>query len=251
MYTRSLLPCVIVLAHVMLASSCSVPTDLGNTDPPAADPPLIGVTPIDTSAATLIVTINIDEDQDAADHQTNFTFKFRTHVIKENNYVLFDAGQYVTCNVHSILELNTLQQYPLKVPRLGYDLQGYTCFYIGYTEGIGQLAPVPMIDVRARSMLAPQQPQVDGEGYRIRYTPDSDDLACSITADAIDAAHHDIGGSPSSSDLGLYVGPATNSLQGTGEIILKRICTWTLHQPFYAINLTYESTASVEVTWSH
>jgi hypothetical protein len=235
-----------LLAQVVLASSCSWPPDINYPDPPP-----IGVTPIDTSAPTLIVTINIDEDQDAADHLTNISFAFRTHSIEENNYVLFGKGENVTCNVESILGLTTLQQYVLKVRRNVDDLQGYDCVYIGYTESIGLLAPVPMIDVQARSELSPQQPQVGGQGYSIRYTPDSNDLACSITADAIDSARTVINGPHSSSNIGTYVGPATSSLQGSGEILLKRTCTWTLQRPFYAIYLTYQSTASIEVTWSH
>ena len=74
MYTRHLLPGMIVLAHVILVASCSTPSALSFTDPPAADPPPIGVTPIDTSAPTLIVTISINENQDATDHLTSITF---------------------------------------------------------------------------------------------------------------------------------------------------------------------------------
>ncbi len=45
--------------------------------------------------------------------------------------------------------------------------------------------------------------------------------------------------------------PATRSLTGTGTILLQRTCAWTLHDPFDTMSLTYQSTASVAVTWSH
>jgi hypothetical protein len=125
----------------------------------------------------------------------------------------------------------------------------YTCSYTGYTPGIGQLAPVPMIDVAARSRLSPQQPSESLKGYTISYTPDSHERACPMRADAADGINK-ISGVASSSDLGVYSGPATSSLTGAGTIILQRTCSWTLHDPFNTMSLTYQSMASVAVTWS-
>jgi hypothetical protein len=223
-------------------------------NPAAADPPPIGVTPIDTSAHSLKVTINIDEDQDATDHKSNISFQFSTTLVKESNYVIFDAGQNVTCN-GVLLTLTNAPNYTLKVlqqeqaepkaqPR-------YVCVYIGNTPNMGQLPAVQMFDIPARSMLSPQQPDVSGQGYKISYTADSSALACQITADAVDASHTVIHGPPSTSSLGTYVGPATSSLKGQGEIILKRTCSWTITGPFKSLSLTYQSTTSVEVTWTH
>lgn len=243
------------LVSLVLLSSCTAPSSLAFTNPDPPDPP-IGVTPIDTSAPTLTVTITIDEDQDATDHLTDITFRFSTTVIEEKNYVKFNKGQYVTCN-NKILTLGTTAQtYTLPVPRHGDYKDRYACFYIGYKNGSGLLPAVPMIDVIARSELSPQQPQVRGEGYTISYTRDSSNLACTLTANALDASSH-IDGPPSSSDSGTYVGPATTTLKGEGQIVLKRTCSWTLdynpaaQQFFHKIFLTYQSTASVEVTWTH
>ena len=128
---------------------------------------------------------------------------------------------------------------------------GYTCSYTGYTQAVGQLAPVTMIDVAARSRLSPQQPSESPKGYTISYTPDSRERACPMTADAADSANNLIPGVASSSDLGMYQGPATSSLTGAGTILLHRTCSWTLHDPFNTMSLTYQSMASVVVTWSH
>ncbi len=136
--------------------------------------------------------------------------------------------------------------YPLSVAQ-----GGYACSYTGYTQGRGQLAPVTMIDVAARSRLSPHQPSVSSQGYAIGYAPDSLDRACPMTADAADSANNVIPGSASSSALGVYHGPAINSLAGAGTILLQRTCSWTLHNPFDTMSLTYQSTASVAVTWSH
>ena len=110
----------------------------------------------------------------------------------------------VRCNGVT-LKLDDAPVYTLSVPRLG----GYTCSYPGYTQGIGQLAPVTVIDVAARSALMPQQPSVSSQGYTIGYTPDASGRPCSMMADAIDDAGAVISGSPASSDLGVYHGPAT------------------------------------------
>ncbi len=247
MHTKHLLSGLIVLVSFTFLCSCAVPMNSDFLYPTPTDPPPdpLGVTPVDTAAHTLIVTIRIDEDQDATDHTSNISFQFRTDVIEENNYVKFDDEEHVFCN-GALLTLNNLQTYTLKVPRK----DGYKCIYFGDTKGIGPLAAVPMIDVVARSELAPQPPFVDGKGYKIKYNPDSSDLACSITADARDASNN-IPGHASTSDVGIYVGPATNTLSGEGSILLQRTCSWQYHNPFDTINVIYQSTASVEVTWTH
>jgi hypothetical protein len=249
MNRKLLLACVAVLVCAIWLCSCDL-TDPVFADPPADPPPIIGVTPIDTSAPTLKVMVTIDEDQDTADHMSNIIFQFRTIVIKENNFVIFDAEQRVTCNT-ALLKLVNVSKYTLKVPRYG-DAQGrYQCDYVGATLGVS-LPPVSMFDIAARSTLSPQPPGVNPQGYTIRYNADPDSLACPITAEALDSTKKPIQGPSSTSNLGIYVGPATQTLKGTGEIILARTCSWTWHnKPFDTLTLTYQSTASVEVTWTH
>lgn len=236
MRTKHFIPALIALLSSILLGACDA---LG----PLASPSL-AVTPSDTSAGTLIVTIEITEDQDATNGMSNIALQFRTDAVDEDNYVRFDDQETVMCN-DVTLKLNDSPSYTLSVAQ-----GGYSCSYTGNTQGIGQLAPVTMIHVAARSTLAPQQPSVSSQGYQISYTPDSSARACPMTADATDGSNNVIHGPSSSSDLGVYNGPATGSLTGTGAILLKRTCSWTLHDPFDTINLTYKSTASVAVTWS-
>ena len=64
-------------------------------DPP---PDPLGVTPNNTPASTLKVTINIIEDQDAADQQSSIQFWFQTDLIQENNYLTLcriESGRFL------------------------------------------------------------------------------------------------------------------------------------------------------------
>ena len=216
-------------------------------DPPAPTP----VTPADTSSNTLDVTAVIFEDQDATDHMTDITFSFSTIVIEEQNYVLFDdPNEEVVCNgLHQ--PLGKAQKYTLHVPH-GHC----TCTYSGNVEdknGNGRPLPfVQMFDVAPRSALSPQPPIVTSNGFSVRYTPDSDDL-CTIVGKAMDSAHDPpVSGQPEPANEGVYSGPSTSSLHGTGDLFLIRTCTWH-HLPgaFANMDVTYISQASVEVTWSH
>lgn len=239
---KHLLPGLLLSSVLILFASCDVPPSLASSDPP---PDPLAVTPVDTAAYTLIVNISIDEDQDATDHMSTISFQFRTDVIEEDNYVIFDDQEHVFCN-GELLTLTNQQTYTLKVPRK----DDYKCVYFGDTKGIGPLPGVPMIDIPARSLLAPHQPLVDKDGYKIKYNADTTNLACPITADARDAANT-ITGHTATSDVGLYVGPSTKTLNGEGSILLRRTCSWQSHAPFDTIKGTYQSTASVEVTWAN
>jgi hypothetical protein len=238
MRTNYFIAVFLILLGSILLSACDVvgasaPTSLG------------AITPMDTAARTLLVTIRITEDQDATDGKSTISLQFRTAIVEEDNYVRFAHQEAVTCNGVTV----KLGDAPMDT--LSVAQGGYTCSYTGYTQGGGQLAPVTMIDVAARSRLSPHQPSVSGQGYTIGYAPDSLDRACRMTADAADSANNVISGSASSSALGVYHGPATNALAGAGIILLQRTCSWTLHHPFDTMSLTYQSTASVAVTWSH
>jgi len=238
MRTKYFIPVLLFLLSSILLSACDVVGASASTS-------LGGVTPMDTSARTLMVTIGIMEDQDATDGKSTISLQFRTAVVEEDNSVRFAHQEAVTCNGITVL-LNDAPVYTVSVAR-----GGYLCSYTGYTPGIGQLAPVTLLDVAARSVLAPQQPTVNSTGYTISYTPDSREHACPLTADATDGANNVISGPASSSDHGVYQGPATSSLTGIGTIRLQRTYSWTLHNPFDTMSLTYQSMASVAVTWSH
>ena len=223
----------------LVVSSCDIAS--ANT---VADPPM-RVTPFDTSADEMIATIQINEDQDATDRLSVVTLHMAIDAIEEDNYAHFYHGEYVVCNGVKVT-MGDIPQYTFKI-----DPGGYTCTYVGYKPGTGLLAPVTMTSVTGRSRLLPQAPSFSSQGYAIQYTPDPGSLACPITAVASDSSGTTVNGGSSSSANGVYYGPSTSSLTGTGEIVLKRTCSWTFEDAFTKVNLTYQSTASVEVTWSH
>jgi hypothetical protein len=238
MRTQYFISALLILLSAILLSACDVVGVSASTS-------LGAITPMDTSSSMLLVTIGITEDQDATDGRSQITLQFRSAVVAEDNSVRFAHQEAVTCNGVT-LKLNEAPTYTLSVAR-----GGYTCSYTGYTPGNGQLAPVTLIDVAARSRLSPHPPSVSSTGYAISYTADSHERACPLTADAVDGANNVISGVAASSDLGVYYGPATSSLTGAGTILLQRTCSWALHDPFDTVNLTYQSTARVAVSWSH
>jgi hypothetical protein len=242
MRVKYIIPILLLLLSSTLLSACS--------DIPGTTPSLQAITPDDTSAGTLKVTVGITEDQDATDGKSMLTLQFRTNVIEEANYVIFAHKETIICN-GTTLKLGDTQMYNLNVARVGR----YACSYTGYSKGIGQLAPLTVISALERSTLAPYNLMVSNKrGYTINYVPDASGYACPITTEAHDA-NNVISGPNSSSDLGVYRGPDTSSLTGSGTILLRRTCSWTLHgpsdTPFDTINLTYQSTANYAVTWGH
>lgn len=231
---------LIMLFFCMLLSACGITdTALANTDPP------MRVTPFDTSADELVATIQINEDQDATDRLSVITLQMGIDAIAEDNYAHFYHGEYVVCNGVRIMMGDT-PQYTFKI-----DPSGYTCSYRGFKPGTGLLGAVNMIDLALRSRLHPQALSFSSQGYALHYTPDSGNLACPITAVASDSSGKTINGGSSSSVNGVYYGPNTSSLTGAGEIKLIRTCSWKFEDDFSMVNLTYRSTASIEVTWSH
>lgn len=233
-----------LLGSSLLLPACSIEM---TPDPP--DP--LAVTPADTSPGTLDVVVVISEDQDATDKTTDITFSFRTIVIEEQNYVLFDdPNEEVVCNgVHK--PLGKSPSYKLQVPR-GH----YICTYSGNIEDKNgnskALPPVQTFDVAPRSALSPQPPVITSNGYSVRYTPDSDDQ-CTVQGKATDSAGHTVMGPSEPGNEGVYSGPSTSSLKGPGDLFVIRTCHWQPYQPseFANMDVTYISQASVEVTWSH
>lgn len=243
MRTKYFFAALIMLLGCFILSACYVPLGPPSLTP---DPPSMGVTPINTSANTLMVTMLIDENQDATDGTSNITLSFRTRAIEEDNFAIFDDQEQVTCNgVTHKLKDSPSYTFKVKVAE-----GGYTCTYTGNAPGVGQLAAVRMISIRARSNLSPQRPSVNSQGYKISYTHDANS-GCSIIAQAIDGTNYILTGGSEPSTNGVYIGPNTAGLNGTGEILLTRACTPKLSSPFSSLNFTYRSTASVEVAWSH
>lgn len=245
MRTKHFIPVLIILLICIFLSACSV-TDpvMGNNDP--TDPSPIRVTPIDTSADEMVATMQIIEDQDATDRLSVVNLQIGIDAIEEDNYAHFYHGEYVICNGVKVMMGDT-PQYTFKIDPPG----GYSCSYSGFKPGVGLRAAVTMIDLATRSRLLPQRPSLGNQDYSINYSPDASGKACSIVAVASDSSGNTITGNPSSSANGVYYGPNTSSLTGTGEIVLTRTCTWTFQDAFSQVNLTYKSTTSVEVTWSH
>lgn len=231
---------------LLLSLSCIFLSACSLLDPVAApaDPPL-RVTPIDTSAEEMIAAIGIVEDQDATDKLSVVNLQMSIDAIEESNYAHFYHGEYVVCNGVK-KAMDDAPSYSFKI-----DPGGYTCNYVGYKRGIGLLGSVTMTSVTGRSRLLPQPPSFNSQGFTMRYSPDSGSLACDIVAKATDNSGNSVTGNHSLSDIGVYNGPGTSSLTGSGAIVLTRTCTKPSGNPFSHVNLTYISMASVEVTWSH
>lgn len=242
---RALAVLLILLCYIIFSAYSCMPSSI-SANSAAVDPPSLGVTPADTSAGTLDVTVKISEDQDSTDGKSVIAFTFRTMAIEEGNYAIFDNKEPVVCNTHT-LTLSNSPTYTLLVSQ-GH----YTCTYTGNTDdGRTQLPPVTLLDVTQRSELSPHPPAVSSQGYKIDYTPDSGDMACPITAQAKDSSGNVVNGPNSTSNLGVYDGPTTSGLTGEGSILLIRTCSWKYQNAFNEVDLTYISMASVEVTWSH
>jgi hypothetical protein len=238
---RSLFMLALVLCCISFSAfSCDVPLSTTSTDPPP------GVTPSDSSAPSLSVTITINEDQDSTDSMSVISMQFLTLAIEEDNYAIFDDREPITCNGRTFT-LGSTPTYSFLVPQ-----GGYMCSYTGNTnDGKDWLSPVTIFNVAPRSELSPEAPTVTGKGYSIAYKPDPSDAACAITGVAMDTNGGNIPGPNSSSDRGTYNGPPTGSLSGTGSILLTRTCHWRYQNAFHQVDLTYKSLASVEVTWTH
>ena len=95
---------LILLCPILLGASCE-----GGTSPSA-----IGITPKDTSAKTLQVTIGVAEDQNASDGKSKLVLHFRSNSIAEDNFVKFNHQEAVTCNGVT-QKLNDAFEYTLQV----------------------------------------------------------------------------------------------------------------------------------------
>ncbi len=239
---RSLFVLALVLCYISFSAfSCNVP--LAAANPP--DPPM-GVTPMDTSAGSLMVSITINEDQDSTDNMSVITMQFMTRAIEESNFAIFDDKEPVRCGSRTFI-LGSSPNYTFLIPQ-----RIYQCSYTGNTnDGKHWLSSVAIFDVSPRSELSPQAPTVTSKGFSVAYKQDSSDHACTIRGDARDSNGNDVTGPDSTSDRGVYNGPATGLLTGTGSILLTRTCHWQYQNAFNQVNLTYISLASVEVTWTH
>src|SRR5262245_54435991 len=114
---------VIFCGLLVLLGILSACTTIPGVADPSADPLApIGMTPIDTSPSWLIVTVTINEDQDAIDRMSNITLQFSTRLIEEDNYVIFDdSNEVVECN--GVKEqLGNAQSYTFHIPS-----RRYTC----------------------------------------------------------------------------------------------------------------------------
>jgi hypothetical protein len=187
---------------------------------------LVGVTPADTSAGNMAANVLIIENQDALHRSSIVNLQMSVATIKQANFALFDHGEYIVCNGVKVM-MGHAQSYPLIIDSSGK----YTCSYSGFRPSTGLLSAVTMINLAARSRLHPKQPILTSQ------------------ADAEDSSGNIITGNPSSSANGVYNGPITSSLTGTGLIRLTRTCSWAFQNAFSMVSLTYESTASVEVSW--
>lgn len=224
-----------------------VPIVLNACTSGGSDPSVGLVTPDTTFPSTLKVTVNIDEDQDASDVKSEITLSFSTNEIAEGNNVIFTDGESVDCNGITV-HLSNAVSYSVRipVPRI------YSCNYIWHGRSF------PIIAVHKRSHLSPVLHTPVSNPFMVSYHPDSIQLSCPMQVVAKDAVNN-IPGPTVQSDGYTYTGTGTNvsTLSGTGNILMTRTCHWFLsdgnlgdnHADFDTVDITYQSTASYEVSW--
>jgi hypothetical protein len=211
----------------------------GGSDPP--------VTPDTTIPSTLQVTVSIAEDQDASDGMSKITLAFSTNEILEANNAIFIHGESFKCN-SILVHLGNAVSYWVRIP----VPKMYICNYIWHGQSF------PIIAVHKRSHLSPEVHVPIVNPFRVNYHPDSIQLSCPIQGVASDAANN-ITGPSVASDGNTYTGTGTDvsTLNGAGNIVMTRTCYWHLSDgntgdngtDFDTVNITYQSTASDEVSW--
>ncbi len=161
--------------------------------------------------------------------------------------MIFTHGESVSCNGKRItLGDATSYWVRIAVPSM------YMCNYIWHGQSI------PIIAVHNRSRLSPVLHVPVANPFRVSFHPDTIQLNCPIQVVANDAANN-ITGPTVSSDRNTYIATGTDvsTLNGAGNIMMTRTCNWHLsdgntgdnHADFDTVNITYQSTASYEVSW--
>lgn len=237
----------------MLLSACAL-------DSASADPV---VTPDITVPSTLKVLVTVTEDQDASDGvygSSDIKLTFETNEISETNTVIFTHGESIRCILNGrvgTMTLGNATDYSFHVD-ISANPTSYSCdyFYPGGSENIFSFTG-------PQNPLSPAlvSPVGNIPNFKVRYIPGqtiplSSTCTVQVTANAPNAS---VMGNSTSENGNIYTGPDVRGLSGSGNILMTRSClpyNFDHHNAaddigphFDAVNVTYVSKASSEVTW--
>jgi len=243
----------------MISSACALDS--------ASDPV---VTPDTTIPSTLKVTVTVTEDQDASDGKygsSNVTLQFETDEIAESNTVIFTHGERIRCffnnpqgnNQQGTTVLGDAANYSFHVTIPAIPLT-YACDYIQSQNS----NPVLIFNITgSQNQLSPvlMRPVGNHGNFKVSYNPGFDitnSSTCKVQVIA-NAPNASITGSTIPQNGNIYTGPDVSTLSGLGNILMTRTCTPITFNndndaddngsTFDAVNVTYTSTASYEVSW--
>jgi hypothetical protein len=234
----------------------------GSSDPP--------VTPDITIPPTLQVTATIVEDQDASDGahgKSVITLAFSTNETIPPSQVIFVNGESVNCiinNQNNSITLGNFVSYWLRVA-IPYN-SSYVCYYHYLLKGEKEVATIFTVHAAKYPLSPVLQRPVNGN-IQVHYIPgpeitNSSNCTVQVTANA---PNQSASGDTVPQKGDIYAGPDAGSLNGLGDIVMTRTCTpiniahknsnsgaecgCPPDNTFAAVNVTYTSTASYEVSW--
>ncbi len=228
---------------------------------PVVSPPDASTTSPGASPATLSVTMTINEDQTASDGKSKVILQFSSIAVGGNNCVDFAHGETVTCNNDGSgpLQFDTNKSaYAARVGPVG----DYTCLY----QQNSRTAPV-LITMPRGTPLRPQFLPSNQSRLTVTYDPNNDPRLgkCPVEIDATGSqtfGTQTISSAPNLQDNGQYTIPNISGLSGQGKIVVTRTCRSSAQHPlqtpcvcqtptqFESVNIIYESTATLDMTWN-
>jgi hypothetical protein len=206
---------------------------------------ITGITPQSTSPSTLAVEVSINEDQNAS-VGSQITLLFSTKDSNHNNYVIFTHEESINCN-GIMMALGNKATYSFNMNTLDV----YSCYYhwngqsfaiFSFHTAQKPLSPVLQLPVPGTSIIS------------VSYTSDntitnSSNCRVQVTANAPDGS---VTGDPEPQN-GNYTGPDVSSLNGSGNLVMTRTCTFdntNISSGFASVLGTYHSTSAISHTWS-
>ena len=243
----------LVLVPIVLNACTS-----GSSDPP--------VTPDTTIPPTLQVTASIAEDQDASDGahgMSVITLGFSTNETIPPSQVIFINGESVSCknnNQNNSITLGNFTSYWFRVA-IPYN-SSYICYYHYLLNGKKESATIFTVHA-AKYPLSPVLQRPTNGNIQVHYIPgpaitNASNCTVQVTANA---PNQSASGDTVPQKGDIYIGPDAGGLNGLGNIVMTRNCTpINIHNNsaecscppgsnFAAVNVTYTSTASYEVSW--
>lgn len=253
--------------YFMLLFLLFAPIVLNACSSGGSDPP---VTPDTTIPSTLHVTVTIAEDQDASDGahgMSVITLGFTTNETIPPSQVIFINGESVNCN-GSTITLGNFTNYWSRVA-IPYGFL-YTCVYHYFLHNdphSPQIATIFSFHAAQYPLSPVLQRPVGNSNFKVHYNPGSPNPnvnTCTVQVTA-NAPNQSASGDTVPQSGSTYTGSDASGLNGMGNIVMIRSCIPFTINPhnapecqcngspkafdFDAVNVTYTSTASYEVSW--